>query len=216
MKIYWIKAQAPRRVLALVKYLGIDADCIEMDLKAGGMKTPEYTALNPNRKAPTMVDGDFVLWESSAIMAYLCIRERSDMWPAHHPAEQVEVLRWLSWNDHHWSRAVGPFYFEHVVKATFHIGEPDRSSLPAMIPELKTLAAVLDGHLAGRDFVACNRLTIADFQLASMACEWRRSEMPLGDYPHIVRWLDRLMHIPAWAEPWPTQAVERREQALAG
>jgi glutathione S-transferase len=216
MKIYWIKAQAPRRVLALVKYLGIDADCIEMDLKAGGMKTPEYTALNPNRKAPTMVDGDFVLWESSAIMAYLCIRERSDMWPAHHPAEQVEVLRWLSWNDHHWSRAVGPFYFEHVVKATFHIGEPDRSSLPAMIPELKTLAAVLDGHLAGRDFVACNRLTIADFQLASMACEWRRSEMPLGDYPHIVRWLDRLMHIPAWAEPWPTQAVERGEQALAG
>lgn len=216
MKIYWIKAQAPRRVLALVKYLGIDADCIEMDLKAGGMKTPEYTALNPNRKAPTMVDGDFVLWESSAIMAYLCIRERSDMWPAHHPAEQVEVLRWLSWNDHHWSRAVGPFYFEHVVKATFHIGEPDRSSLPAMIPELKTLAAVLDGHLAGRDFVACNRLTIADFQLASMACEWRRSEMPLGDYPHIVRWLDRLMHIPAWAEPWPTKAVERSEQALAG
>jgi glutathione S-transferase len=215
MKIYWFKAQAPRRVLALVKYLGIDADCIELDLMAGDMKTPAYTALNPNRKAPTMVDGDMVLWESSAIMAYLCIREGSDMWPAQHPAEQVEVLRWLSWNDQHWARAVGPFYFEFVVKTTFHIGEPDRSSLTGKLPELRTLAAVLDGHLAGSDFVACNRLTIADFQLASMACDWRRSEMPLDDYPHILRWLDRLMQIPAWADPWPTKAVGAGQKALA-
>jgi glutathione S-transferase len=102
-----------------------------------------------------------------------------------------------------------------VVKATSHIGEPNRSSLPAMIPVLKTLATVLDGHLGGRDYVACNRLTIADFQLASMACDWRRSEMPLDDYPHIVRSLDGLMPIPALPEPWPTKAVETREQALA-
>ncbi|MBV8156778.1 MAG: glutathione S-transferase N-terminal domain-containing protein, partial [Dyella sp.] len=69
MKIYWIRAQAPRRVLALVKYLGVDADCIEVEAKRGALKTPEYLALNPNGKAPTLVDGDFVLWESSAINA---------------------------------------------------------------------------------------------------------------------------------------------------
>ena len=85
MQIYWIKAQAPRRVLALVKHLGIEAQCIELDLMGGGLKTPAYTALNPNRKVPTLVDGDTVLWESSAIMAYLCIKHGSDMWPAHDP-----------------------------------------------------------------------------------------------------------------------------------
>jgi len=58
MKIYWIKAQAPRRVLALVKLLGVEAELIEVDLKAGGFKTPDYVALNPNKKAPTLVDGD--------------------------------------------------------------------------------------------------------------------------------------------------------------
>ncbi len=68
MQIYWIKAQAPRRVLALVKHLGIKAECIEMDMMAGALKTSKYVALNPNMKAPTLVDGELVLWESSAII----------------------------------------------------------------------------------------------------------------------------------------------------
>ena len=129
MKIYWIKAQAPRRVLALAKHLGIDAEFVEVDLMGGGLKTHAYAALNPNMKAPTLVDGDVVIWEASAIMAYLCNKAGSNMWPAQNPAEQVEVLRWLSWNDCHWSPAVGPFYFEHVVKTTFGIGQPDPESL---------------------------------------------------------------------------------------
>jgi len=88
MKIYWIKAQAPRRVLALVKHLGIDAELVEVDAKAGGLKSPDYAALNPNLKAPTLVDGGQVLWESSAIMAYLCIKAGSDMWPMHDAASR--------------------------------------------------------------------------------------------------------------------------------
>jgi glutathione S-transferase len=215
MKIYWIKAQAPRRVLALASYLGIDAECIEVDLPAGGLKSPSYLALNPNGKAPTMVDGDVTLWESSAIMAYLCTKVGSDMWPVQRPAEQVEILRWLSWNDNHWARAVGPFYFEHVIKPRFHLGVPDRAQLTAALPALHTVAAVLEAHLASRDYVACDRLTIADFQLASMACEWRHAEMPFDDYPNIARWLDRLMEIPAWAEPWPAKMRGTSTPALA-
>jgi glutathione S-transferase len=203
MKIYWIKAQAPRRVLALAKYLGVDAELIEVNLKTGGLKSQEYARLNPNMKAPTLVDGDTVLWESSAIMAYLCIKARSDMWPAHNPSEQVEVLRWLSWNDCHWSVEVGPFYFEHIVKATFKLGAPDAKSLKAAVPGLVKFAKVLDAHLEGRSYVACGRLTIADFQLASMAAYWRESAMPFEDFPNIVKWLDGLQRIPAWAEPWP-------------
>src|SRR5580698_474417 len=163
MKLYWIKAQAPLRVLALVKHLGIEAETIEVNLMEGGLKSPAYAALNPNLKAPTLVDGDKVLWEASAIMAHLCIKAGSDMWPAHNPAEQVEVLRWLSWNDCHWAPAVAPFYFEHIVKTTFGFAQPDPSALPARVPELQRYAAVLDAHLEGRGWTACDRLTIADF-----------------------------------------------------
>src|SRR5260370_40217218 len=112
------------------------------------------------------------------------------MWPASSPVEQVEVLRWLSWNDCHWSPAVAPFYFEHIVKATFGIGEANREQLKPKVPDLVKFAAVLDGHLKGRRYVACGRLTIADFQLASMATYWRKSEMPMEAFPDLVRWID--------------------------
>jgi glutathione S-transferase len=205
MRIYWFKAQAPRRVLALVKHLGVKAECVEMDLMGGALATPDYVALNPNMKAPTLVDGDLVLWESSAIMAYLCIKRGSDMWPADNPVEQVEVLRWLSWNDCHWAPAVSPFYFEHIVKSTFGMGPPDRESLKSKVPNLHRFAKVLDTHLEGSKQVACGRLTIADFQLASMATDWREAEMPFDGFPNIVRWIDGLVRIPAWTDPWPAK-----------
>ncbi len=213
MKIYWIKAQAPQRVLALIKHLGIEAELVEVDAMAGGLKAPDYAMLNPNMKAPTLVDGELVLWEASAIMAYLCIKAGSDMWPAHNPAEQVEVLRWLSWNDCHWLGAVDPFYFQHIVKQTFRLGPPDSELLKQKVSEFVKFAKVLDGHLAGRNYVACARLTIADFQLASMATYWRESAMPLEAFPNIVRWLDGLMRIPAWTDPWPVKALSAGNSA---
>ncbi len=203
MQIYWIKAQAPRRVLALVKHLGLTAECIEMDMMAGALKSPEYVALNSNMKAPTLVDGELVLWESSAIMAYLCTKSQSAMWPINDPMQQIEILRWLSWNDCHWAPAVGPFYFEHIVKPTFGIGKPDSASLKSKVSALLRYGRVLDEHLSDRGFIACGRLTIADFQLASMATDWDESQMPFEDFPHIVRWLDGLRRIPAWRDPWP-------------
>lgn len=209
MRLYWIKAQAPRRVLALIKHLGLDVDCVEKNLIAGELAAPDYASLNPNRKAPTLVDGDYVLWEASAIMAHLCIRAGSDMWPAHAPAEQVEVLRWLSWCDSHWSPAVAPYYFEHVVKATFGVGPPDPDALKGKAEAVRRYAAVLDGHLERHAYAACDRLTIADFQLASMASYWRISAMPLEDYANVTGWLDRLMTLPAWADPWPGKSPDR-------
>ncbi|MEO5625463.1 MAG: glutathione S-transferase family protein [Dokdonella sp.] len=207
MKIYWIKAQAPRRVLALAKHLGIEAHFVQ---QAGKLRTAEYAQLNRNLKAPTLVDGDYVLWESSAIMAYLCVKVGSDMWPATDAVRQIEVLRWLSWNDNHWAPAVAPFYFEHIVKETFALGPPDRDALKESVSDVERYAKVLDDHLRDRNWVACERLTIADFQLASMATDWRAAEMPLARCTHIVRWLDELMRIPAWADPWPASESDGR------
>ena len=215
MRLYWIKAQAPRRVLALIKHLELTIEVVEMDLLAGDLAAPDHAALNPNLKAPTLVDGDFVLWESPAIMAYLCLKAGSDMWPAGKPSEQVEVLRWLSWNDCHWGPAVAPFYFEHVVKPTFGIGAPDCGALTGKAVELVRYAAVLDRHLGGRDYVACDRLTICDFQLGSMVADWRMANMPLEAFSNVTDWIDRLADIPAWADPWPSQSKPFRALAYA-
>ena len=201
MQLYWIRAQAPRRALAFAKHVGADVEPVEM--KAGAMGTPEYLSLNPNGKAPTLVDGDTVLHEASAIMAYLAVKAGSDAWPADDPAGQVQVLKWLSWTDDHWNPAVGPWYFEFVVKKTFGIGPPDRSALADAAGPLEHYAGILDDHLASHDWIALDRLTIADFQAASMAAYWRVAEMPLAPFGHVTGWLDRLAELPAWRSPWP-------------
>ncbi len=213
MKIYWIRAQAPRRVLALAKHLGIEAEYVEA--VGGLLRKPEYIALNPNSKAPTLVDGDLVLWESSAIMAYLAIKAGSDMWPAHDPAEQVEVLRWLSWTQ---LPLVAPSSTLSIPSTSrrrrSRSGRSDRESLKQEVPELLRFAKILDAHLEGREYVACGRLTIADFQLASMATDWREAEMPLAEFTNIVRWLEGLERVPAWAEPWPEGRGEDRRSEV--
>ena len=213
MLIYWMKSQAPQRVLALAKHLGIKAELHEVNMMAGELKTAEYAALNPNMKVPTLVDGDKILWESSAIMAYLCAKANSkagsDMWPNKTPEEQIEVMRWLAWSDSHWSPAIGPFYFEYIIKPTFGIGPPDTELLKSKTADFVRYAKVLDAHLVERDYIVCDRLTIVDFHLASMATYWRESNMPLEDFSNIVSWLDRLMRVPAWSDPWPV--VEEEE-----
>ena len=127
-------------------------------------------------------------------MAHLCLRAGSDLWPVSAMAEQEDVLRGLSWGDQHWSPAVAPFYFEHVVKSKFGFGAPDLALL-ADETGIRRYAAVLDDRLAERDFVACDRLTIADFQLASIACDWRVLKMPFEGNPNLIAWLDRLIAI---------------------
>lgn len=205
MKLYWIKAQAPHRVLALVKHLGLDVETHYLDASVGEHKRPPYIELNPNKKVPTLVDGDKVLWESSAIMAYLCIKAGSDMWPYANPDEQVEVLRWLSWNDCHWNGVTGPFYVEHIVKGTYNLGPPDLELLATKAKELTKFASILNNHLEGREWVALDRLSIADFQLAGMACHWKACGMPFDNLSNLTGWLDRLNAIPAWNDPWPAK-----------
>lgn len=203
MKIYWIPTHAPRRVAALVKHLGLPVEFVQLDLRTAEQRSPEYARINPNMKAPTLVDGDFVLWESAAIMTYLAGKAGSDMWPASNVREQADIVRWLSWNNSHWQPHIGQFYFEFMIKPIIGLGAADEALLKSKTPELLQAAKILDDHLAGKSFLACGRLTIADFQLASMASHWREAHMPFEAFANIQRWLDRLMRIPAWSDPWP-------------
>ncbi|CAG2118814.1 unnamed protein product [Medioppia subpectinata] len=77
--LYYNKFSGPSRAaLMTVRQLNIDINLKQLDLSAGEHMTPEYLAINPNHKVPTLVDGEFVLWESRAIMQYLCNRYAPD------------------------------------------------------------------------------------------------------------------------------------------
>ena len=92
------------KVMAAANHLGIDHKLNFVDLRKGDQKAPAYVALNPNMRMPTLTDGDFVLWESNAILQYLAgMKPESGLLPRDERA-RLDVIRWQFWDRAHWVR----------------------------------------------------------------------------------------------------------------
>ena len=92
MKLYYAETLNPRKACAVAKYLNSPVEYVRVELAKGAHKKPEYLAMNPNGKVPTLVvSEDFVIWEADAIMAYLARFAGSDLLPE--GDKQIEVMR---------------------------------------------------------------------------------------------------------------------------
>jgi len=207
MKLYYIETMNPRKACTTAKHLGMPVEYVRLEVGPRGTKSDAYRAINPNGTAPALVDGDRAIWESVAIAAHLATKAGSNLWPANDPVALNDVLRWISWDAFHWTRAIGPIYFETFVKPTLGFGSPDREAIARSVPNVEKHAPVLDAHLAKHEFVANDRLSIADFCLGAMLPQWQELAIPLEPYPNVQRWLDRLLAIEAFREPWPKDAT---------
>jgi len=201
MKLYYFESLNPRKACAVARHLNSPVEFIRVDLARGEHKRPEFLALNPNGKVPVLQDGTRTLWESNAIMCYLADAAGSDLWP--HDARQVDVLRWLSWDAHHFTRHAGTLYFEHIIKPNLGMGKADTAAVADATNYFKVYARVLDDHLSGRSFLVGDALTVADFAVAITLPYAEAARLPLAEFPEIQRWHARLSQLPAWREPFP-------------
>ena len=201
MKLYWFDTVNPRKACAVAKYLQSPVEFVHVDLGRGAHRRPEYLALNPNGKVPTLVDGERTLWEANAIMCHLAARADSDLWPQ--DDRQIEVIRWLSWDLAHFYRNGSSLYFEYIIKPRFGLGDLDPGEVKRATAEWRRLAAILDGHLHDRRWLVGHDITIADFAVASVLPYAERASIPLDEFPNVRRWHDRLNELDAWREPYP-------------
>ncbi len=124
-------------------------------------------AVNPNGRVPALEDDGFKLWESHAIMCYLARKAGSELWPTGE-IEQIDIIRWLNWDTAHFSRHAGRLFFQRFVKPHFGLGGPDPAEVEEATGYFMAFAGVLEEHLKGRDTIAGDRLTVADFAVASV------------------------------------------------
>lgn len=202
MKLYYAQTMNPRKACAVAKYLGSPVEFVRVDLAKGEHRLPAFLAENPNGKVPLLVDGDLHLWESTAIMAHLAVKAGSDLWPSD-AASQVEVLRWLSWDIAHFSRHGSSLYFEHIIKPWAGLGEANAAAVEEATGFFRRFAAVLDAHLATRDYLVGDKLSIADFGVGVLLPWAKEARLPVDDFANILRWHERLMALPAWRDPFP-------------
>ena len=186
-------------VAATANWLGLRLEVKQVDLFGGEQSTPAFLALNPNGKAPVLRHGDFVLWETTAILQYFvdCSPRASFGWTAR---ERADVARWLAWGLAHWNPSLQPFIFQRVFKPMKGLGEPDEALLADRAAELRRTASVLDQRLASSEHVCGEGVSAADFFLAAYPMYAREARLELAEFDCLRRWLERIHHLPQWRE----------------
>jgi len=195
------------RVRAVAFELGIDLEVIEVDMRAGGTKTDEFLAINPNGKIPVLQDGDFVLWESRAINTYLASQKpQAGLYPEDAKARAI-VEQWSNWQAIHLGPSMQKVSFEKFLKAKFGMGDPDQGVIDAETKNIEQFLAVLNTGLQGKDWIA-GALSVADFALASTFMYRQAAGISLDAVPNVAAWIERLEARQSWQDAFaPVKAM---------
>ena len=187
MKLYTnLFSPNARKVHAVAMELGIDLDTHTVDLRAGEQRTPEYLALNPNGKVPTLVDGDTVLWESNAILCYLASKSDNELWPKSN--KRYHILRWMFWDANHMNRASLKLFGQKF----FSRGNPDMAIIESANKQFRRHAEVLDGALEDKAYVTGDTATLADFVIGMNFAYEKVIDLPTDGLRNVAAWWSRL------------------------
>jgi glutathione S-transferase len=202
MRLYYHPLSSnSRRVLLTAYHLGLDPELVVVDLSSGEHKTPEYLGLNPNGRVPLLVDAGFHLWESHAIMQYLADRSpEQDIYPRDVSA-RADVNRWLFWSASHFAPACAFIIRERVSKKIVAgSSAPDPREIARGEALLPAAALVLDRHLAGKQWIAQDRLSLADFAVAAPLMHTSAARLPVTEFENLQAWFARVRSLDAWTK----------------
>ena len=179
-----------------------------VDYFNGETRTPEYRRINAMGEAPVLEHGALRLSQSGAILDYLVERFGRYGWAD--GAERREILRWLLWDNHKLTGYTATYRFLRVLAA-----KPERAVVDEFGRRARAAWSVLDAHLAGREYIVGERLTIADIS----ACAYLFFDDELGvdwdEHPGIRDWLARIRAEPRWKHPYallPGHPIPGREE----
>jgi glutathione S-transferase len=196
LKIYGIAASRASRPLWVAQELGLAYEHIAQPYQDGATRTPAFLALNPNGHIPVVDDDGVLVWESMACSIYLAERFRGDAattLAALNHAEQAEILRWSFWVVTECEKDALTYLMHKVVMpAERRKPELALEAQQRLLPALR----VLEQHLQGRSYLAGERFTVADINVASVLAWVQRAE-PMAQLPRLSDWLQRCLARPA-------------------
>lgn len=203
--LYASRNPNPRLAVAVARHLGAAVDI--RPAKTFDPAAADYwRALNPTRLLPILVtDGQPPLWEADAIACHLSWLTGSDFW--RQGAAQAEMIRWISWGKENFVRACDTVNWERATKRRYGIGPTDEGAVEHALKDFHRAAQQLDAYLTGRDWLVDGHVSHADFRMATTLPYAAAARLPIADYPAIAAWADRLMTLPAWADPFAGVAM---------
>ncbi len=196
----------------MLEETGMDYAVHAIDLAKGEQKTPEFLAMNPNGRIPVIVDhdnDDFVVFESGAILIYLA--EKSGQLLPQEEKMRSQVLQWLMFQ----MGGVGPMMGQANVFFRY-FPEKISAAINRYQHEGRRLLSVLDGQLAGRDYL-CDEYSIADIATWPWAVTHEWSGIDVSGLDNLQAWLERMAQRPAVARGRKIpERVSSRDTTKAG
>jgi glutathione S-transferase len=111
---------------------------------------------------------------------------------------RADVNRWLFWSAYHFQPAVSVFNWENVIKGLIGLGGPDPNEIKRGERLIGELAPILDAQLDGKQWVLGNKVTLADFALATPLSVTEQARVPLAQYANVQSWFKRVQGLDAW------------------
>jgi len=188
-----------QKVLWCLRELDLAYERIDAGMQFGRTHEPDYLAMNPNARVPTMVDGDYVLWESNSIMRYLCLAYRADspIYPRE-PRRRAAVDRWLDWTLSTVQPVDRPVFWALVRTA------PEKRDMAAIQKDADAGAEVwriADRYLSTRRFIEGDDFTLADIALGAYARRWFGVEgIVKPQFQHLERWFAQFASRPGFVQ----------------
>jgi glutathione S-transferase len=211
-----------RKVVWAAQETGVSFTRSDAGMAFGVVKTPEYLAMNPNALVPTLQDGDFTLWESNAIVRYLCAKygaptlgtSVSSLPPegaspglgrpdaaagnAHlYPqdlAQRFDAERWMDWQQTTLNRESGGAFLQWFRTPA---DKRDAAVIARSTAATEPAMAQLNDHLATRTWMCGEHFSMADIPVACDVHRWFALPQPRPDWPHLERWFAAILARPA-------------------
>lgn len=203
MKLYGFGPTRSLRALWALQELDAEFEFVPVNLMAGDGRHPDFLRLNPAGKLPVLVDGDLVLTESAAIVLYLAEKYGDKGLTPADLKQRAQAYRWIMFAV---TELEQPLW--RMAKHTFLYPEDRR--LPEDVAlakeEFMEMAAILDRHMEGREFIVGDGMTIADCVTAYVV-DWGDEVGLIGGCPNLKAYLERM-----YARP---RAPQRIAEAFA-
>jgi len=155
----------------------------------GGNDTDEYLSANPNGKIPTLIEDDFVLWESNTIVRYLCEQHGTAPWFPESAKSRGLASQWMDWyltSLHAFMTVI----FWQLIRTSPE--DRDDLAIRSAVEQGSAVWAILDQHLADRDFILGDSPSMADIPVGCAAYRWHEMDIDRPDLVNVKRWAERL------------------------
>jgi glutathione S-transferase len=180
------------KVRAVAYEIGVELELATVNIFKSDSRSATFRALNPNGLVPVLVDGDFVLWESNAILTYLASRYGSPALISTDARRRADIDRWLHWESAHMGPAIAKVAFERCIKPMLRGTQANEVAVSAALSAFEEHCRVLETSLRDKEFVTSS-LSVADFAVASSLCSGTTVGLSVGSFPRTTAWLQRML-----------------------